>query len=137
MVIKQLDGRKLLLKKKEECGVLHSGLTFKINNEGMPIPNGKKKGSLFIKFELILPSSYFFKDENLYKQLEDALPPKENVEPLGEEVTLQEYDKSRYKNTNNSKHRNAYDSDEEEDDDEDDVNGMGYEYEFRPGCPVH
>uniref|UniRef100_A0AC34GVJ4 Chaperone DnaJ C-terminal domain-containing protein n=1 Tax=Panagrolaimus sp. ES5 TaxID=591445 RepID=A0AC34GVJ4_9BILA len=116
MVIKQLDGRNLLLKKKEQSGMLHSGLSFKINNEGMPIPNGKKRGNLLIQFELDYPSSYFFKDENLYKQLEDALPPKEKEEPLGEEVTLQEYDKDRYKYTNQQKHRNAYDSDEENED---------------------
>uniref|UniRef100_A0AC35GW94 CR-type domain-containing protein n=1 Tax=Panagrolaimus sp. PS1159 TaxID=55785 RepID=A0AC35GW94_9BILA len=128
MLIKQLDGRNLLLKREQYGIIIQSGNIYKIKNEGMPLPNNNKKfGNMFIKFEVVFPSSYFFKDDNLYKELEEALPPKPKVEPHGEEVSLQEFDKSRYQFTNR---REAYDSDNDTEEEE--------RRQFsHPQCPMH
>uniref|UniRef100_A0A914PJS0 Chaperone DnaJ C-terminal domain-containing protein n=1 Tax=Panagrolaimus davidi TaxID=227884 RepID=A0A914PJS0_9BILA len=126
MIIEQLDGRKILLT-REGDGTIQPGFICKIQNEGMPIPNSNKKfGNMFIKFEVAFPSSYFFKNEELYKELEEALPSKQKVKPRGEEVSLQEYNRRRYQFTNR---REAYDSESDEEEE-----SCHFSH---PQCPMH
>uniref|UniRef100_A0A914PXC2 Chaperone DnaJ C-terminal domain-containing protein n=1 Tax=Panagrolaimus davidi TaxID=227884 RepID=A0A914PXC2_9BILA len=125
MIIEQLDGRKILLT-REGDGTIQPGFICKIKNEGMPIPKSNKKfGNMFIKFEVAFPSS--LKMMNFIRiELEEALPSKQKVKPLGEEVSLQEYDGRRYQFTNR---REAYDSESDEEEE-----SCHFSH---PQCPMH
>jgi len=100
-VVKQLDGRQLLVHTKPGQVVrpeVTSGVPYVmcVDGEGMPKHgNPFDKGRLFVLFTIVFPPSYSLSDEN-QAMLKAALPPALNNDPHDpeevEEVTLEEID---------------------------------------------
>lgn len=119
-VIKQLDGRELLLETKE--GEITRPGSFKmVKEEGMPVRNHPfQKGNLYVQFEVIFPGDGQI-PPSAYQPLENILGPRKQVDVNMEqcdEVTMHNVDIEEELKRRNSHHeqqsRSQYDSDEEE-----------------------
>lgn len=119
-VVKQLDGRELLLETKE--GEITRPGSFKmVKEEGMPVRNHPfQKGNLYIQFEVVFPEDGQI-PTTAYQPLENILGSRPQVEVnMGEcdEVTMSNVDIEAELKRRNSHHeqqsRSQYDSDEEE-----------------------
>lgn len=112
-VVKQLDGRDLLIK-HPPGEVIKPGGTKVVRGEGMPMhKNIFEKGDLYITFEIAFPENNFANDNQL-KLLEHYLPPRTPFTmPVGEhveEVDLNEYNPNEQRSSGRGE---AYDSDDE------------------------
>jgi DnaJ family protein A protein 2 len=110
MVIEHLDGHKIVMQ-TEPGVVLEPECIRAVMGEGMPIPNQMEHGNLYCIFDIKFPSNHFLAEDKLYKHLEAALPAKPKTVPLGEEVSLHEFDERRYER---SSRREAYHGDEDD-----------------------
>jgi len=111
-VLEHLDGRKLVIK-TNPGEVIEPESIRGVMGEGMPIPNRHENGNLYLLFDVQMPSNHFLEDESHYKRLESAFPPKPVTKPLGEEVSLHDFDERRY--NGESSRREAYHGDDSDD----------------------
>ncbi len=114
ILIKHLDGRKLLIKTKSD-EIIKPGSLKRIQNEGMPTHgNPFVKGHLIIKFNVKFPKPVTL-TENVKKSLIDILPDKPIVinAPNAEECIMDHCTTEMLKE-DMEQNREAYDSDDEE-----------------------
>ncbi|KAI1732951.1 dnaJ central domain-containing protein [Ditylenchus destructor] len=116
-VLTHLDGRKLLISSRRGH-VIKPDLMHGIIGEGMPIVGSRKRGNLYIDFDLEFPSNHFTSDD-LFKNLEALLGPRKAVKiPEGRkvvEVTLSDYDERRDQNSRGPDETYLSESDDSED----------------------
>jgi len=125
MKISHLDGRKVSF--KNEVGkVIKQNSIHEITSEGMPIQGSKKRGNLYVVFEVYFPEQSFM-TKNDYKKLESLLDrrPVESLPVTGKNVktvSLVSFDPRQYERAGNSFGKTFnFDEDSGEDSDDDDL----------------
>ncbi|KAI1718869.1 dnaJ central domain-containing protein [Ditylenchus destructor] len=116
-VLQHLDGRKLLISSRSGH-VIKPELMHGIIGEGMPIVGSRKRGNLYIDFDLEFPPNHFTSDD-MFKNLETLLGPRKAVKiPEGRkvvEVTLSDYDERRDQNSRGPDETYLSESDDSDD----------------------
>uniref|UniRef100_A0A7E4VEL5 Chaperone protein dnaJ n=1 Tax=Panagrellus redivivus TaxID=6233 RepID=A0A7E4VEL5_PANRE len=111
-VLDHLDGRKIAV--EVPAGqVIAPGDIRAVIGEGMPIVNSMDHGNLYVVYDVKFPQAHFLDTDEQYKRLNKLLPSKPQAKPLGEEVSLSEFDPRRYGSSNGR--REAYHGDDSDD----------------------
>lgn len=111
-VLTHLDSRKIAV--EVPVGqVIAPGDVRAVIGEGMPIKDSMEHGNLYVVYSVKFPAPHFLDSDEQYRVLRKILPSKPQSKPLGEEVSLNDFDPRRYGSSN--ARREAYHGDNSDD----------------------